>query len=247
MQKNEIELIIINVSTNDGIVLDMKIYKNGTICRAGAGGLPEIGISMMSMTEDKKYFESLMQQVPDNLLEQAFNYEEETPNGFLQYVVAFYGVSSNGDNGERAEWSKSTGLRVQLDQQSSFNHPIMRFFDGFAQDAAEITNGLYFDAIVKVKYDVTSTELPEQTIISAPNNQAGIDNAFSNYVHQMLASARQWDMNNYTEFKAYKKDDQMLNATINKTATNFSIDFSVIPNFTEQLNKKKPWWKRLFS
>ena len=107
MKKEEVELIIFKVTVDGKEALNMKIYKNGTTCRHGVGGLPELGISGMSFFNNSNFFDPLIAKVPDHLLEKPMNYEEQTPNGYLEYVIAFYGASKNGDTGERADWAKS--------------------------------------------------------------------------------------------------------------------------------------------
>ena len=68
MKKEEIELITIKVSVNNQDAINMKIYKNGTTCRYGVGGLPQIGIGMMSFVNDSRYFDPLINKVPKEIL-----------------------------------------------------------------------------------------------------------------------------------------------------------------------------------
>jgi len=138
-------------------VTHMKIYKNGTTCRHGVDGLPEIGISGMSFFNNSDFFDAMMAKVPDHLLERPMNYEEETPNGYLKYVTAFYGVTKNGNTGESADWAKSTGIRIKLDHQTHFKDPIVGFLDRLTLDAAELTNEWYFDIIMLAKYKMQSS------------------------------------------------------------------------------------------
>ncbi len=93
MRKEEVELIILNVSADGEDAISMKFYKNGTTCRFGVGGLPQIGVSGMSCFENTDLFNQLIEKVPETVLERPVSYEEETPNGYLEYVMAFYGMS----------------------------------------------------------------------------------------------------------------------------------------------------------
>jgi len=259
MKKDQIELIIVTVSTNAGEVLNLKVYKNGVVCRAGVGGLPELGISLMTDTGVPNYFDTLINKVPNEVLEQPINYEENTPNGYIQYIVAFFGETQNGEHGERADWKKSTGIRVKIDQQSNFNHPIMTFLDVFSMDAAEVTNELYFDAVLHVCYGVTSTDLPDDSMIAAPNTETAKRESLINYIHQMRDSARGWDIDTFNEFKVYKKDEKFFSAIIDRSESGVTIRFEEIKGSklsdidkTDSLSTqkdvlKKSWWKRLFS
>jgi len=241
MTKEEVELIILKVTADGQEAINMKIYKNGTTCRHGVGGIPQLGISGMSFFNPSNFFGPLMDKVPPQVLEQPINYEEETPNGYLEYVIAFYGVSKNGDTGERADWSKSTGVRVKLDHQSKFNHPIMGVLDGLTMYAAELTNEWYFDIIINAKYKVLSSTIPKQTIIAQPKTEKEINNDFENYINQMMTSARKWSMADFDKNKTYEKEGHSYKGIIQQDDTSFRIDFIDLasnPN-TEQ----KPWWK----
>jgi hypothetical protein len=251
MKKEEVELIIIKVSASGQDAINMKIYKNGTTCRYGVGGLPQLNISGMSFVNDSRYFDPLMARVPQDILDTPINHEEETPNGYLEYMVAFYGASKNGDNGERADWSKSTGVRIKMDQQLGFNHPIMSFLDDLTMDAAELTNPWYFDVILNAKWKVRSSDLPTETIISQPKTEEEIHQDYDNYVNQMTYSARKWSLSDYVKGKTYKKDGILYHALITDSNDVFTIDFipaskgkDALPvNESPEPTKKKPWWK----
>lgn len=226
MKKEDVELIILKVSADGQDAINMKIYKNGTTCRSGVGGLPQLGIGVMTFVNDDRYFAPLIAKVPQEILDQPINKEEPlTPNGYLEYVMAFFGDSKNGDSGERAEWKKSTGVRIKLDQQSDFNHPIMGLLDGLTMEAAELTNEVYFDVVMLAKWKAKSSTLPEQTIITQPKTENEIHEDYENYVNQMIGSARKWDMNQYTLNKTYQIEGTKTVAQINHDANSFGIRF----------------------
>ncbi len=253
MKKEEVELIILKVTADGQDAINMKIYKNGTTCRYGVGGLPQLGIGMMSFVNDSRFFQPLIDKVPQDVLDQPINKEEpETPNGYLEYMIAFFGESKNGDTGERADWAKSTGIRVKLDQQTKFNHPIMGLLDGLTMDAAELTNELYFDVILNAKWKVKSSTLPEHTIITQPKTEQEIHKDYDNYVNQMTYSTRKWDVSEYIKGKTYEKDGIAHSVDLKNTENSFSIYFRPISNNSSSTEdqekstketKKKPWWK----
>lgn len=254
MKKEEVELIIFKVSASGQDAINMKIYKNGITCRYGVGGIPQLGISGMSFVNDSRYFDPLIAKVPQDILDQPINHEEETPNGDLEYVIAFYGVSKNGDTGERADWAKSTGVRVKIDQQIGFNHPIMGFLDGLVMDAAELTNAWYFDVILNSRWKMKSSSLPAETIIAQPKTEEEIHQQYEYYVNQMIYSARRWQMPDFVWGKTYERDGIDHRASITQAGNIFSIDFIPISTegksaMTEKKNeapeptKKKSWWK----
>jgi len=256
MKREAIELIVLKLTSNGEDAINMKIYKNGTTCRQGAGGLPQLGIGMMSFVDDSRFFDPLVQAMPDEVLGQLpiMKVEDETPNGYLEYVLAFYGESKNGETGERADWAQSTGIRIRLDGKSEFNHPIMKLLDWVITKAAELTNEIYFDVIMKAQWDSKSDTLPEQTIITQPKTKDEIQRDYENYVNQMLQNPRGWKMSDFVKDKTYTKGGLPFTASITESTGGFSIRFT--PGFghvesehspTQEPGakkpKKKPWWR----
>lgn len=185
MNKSEVEQILITVKSGADEALNIKIYKNGTIARRGSGGLPGVAISGMSMTGSSSYFDQLMQSVSQQILDENINHEEPIKTGALEYLVAFYGLSNNDDNGERAEWTKSTGLRFFMDEGTSFRHNLLGFVDGFAIEAMKLTNPWYFDIVIMALDNMKSDALPEETLVDAPEADKEINKAFQSYFAQV--------------------------------------------------------------
>jgi len=225
MKKQEVELILLKVAMNGDEALFMKIYKNGTLIRHGVGGLPRLGISAMSVFETSPCFDTLLSRLPGELIEDPLHYTEETPHGALEYLLACYGVSANGETGEQAEWTKSTGIRFLLDAQTSFSHPVLGFLDHFVMDAAELTNEWYFDIMVHARYGALSSALPAQTMVAQPQTEEEIHTQFENYINQMLQSTRRWDMNGFTAHKTYAAGGDTYTGVVQQNATSFRVDF----------------------
>jgi len=241
MQKVEVELIIIKVASDGQDAINMKIYKNGTTCRYGVGGLPQLGIAGMSFFDNSVFFDALIAKVPDEIFENPILYDEETPNGSLEYSIMFYGVSSNGETGERAKWTKSNGVVVKQDTQSTFKHPLMGFLDSLTMEAIELTNEWYFDIIINSKWKVLSSTLPKSTIVTEPKTEKEINNDYENYVNQMMTSARQWSMADFGNNKTYDKAEKTLKATIKQSSSKFSIYFSKVDDPNSAVKRK--WWQ----
>ena len=247
MDKKEVEQILIIVKSGQAEALNMKIYKNGIICRHGCGGLPQIGISGMSFTESSTAFDKLIELVPQEILDKPISYQDEKIETPLEYIIAFYGVSKNGDTGEGADWTKSTGIRLLIDTNTSFRHPILSFVDTFSLDAAEQTNSLYFDVIVNAVYKLKSTTLPP-TILAVPKTDKEIQNDFENYVNQIRYSARQWDITSFAKNKIYVDSNNIqVRPNITQKGDIFNINFTAIaeqaPVDTTGNDTKKKWWK----
>jgi hypothetical protein len=247
MKKKEVELILIIVKSAESEALNMKIYKNGIICRRGCGGLPEIGISAMSFTDSSTTFDKLIDLVPEEILEKPISYLQEQIENPLEYLIAFYGVSKNGETGERAEWTKSTGIRLLIDTNTTFKHPILSFVDSFSLDAAELSNSWYFDIMINVVYKLKSTTLP-QTILATPKTDKEIQNDFENYVTQIRFSSRQWDLASFAKGKIYSGSNNIrVKPNMTQKGDVFNINFTAIENELSaeitQNNAKKKWWK----
>jgi hypothetical protein len=248
MNKQEVEQILIIVKSGQQQALHMKIYKNGILCRRGCGGLPEIGISAMSFTENSEVFDKLMSMVPQAVLDNPINYEDEKIGTPLEYTIAFFGVSKNGETGENAEWTKSTGIRLLLDTDTAFRHTALSFADTFSLEAAQLTNSWYFDVMIHTAYKLRSTALPGQTIITAPKTDKEIQKDYENYVNQIRFSARKWDIT------AFSNDKMYLNSANNQFAAfmvqneeTFSLRFipmgSQTPANSLAGESQNKWWK----
>jgi hypothetical protein len=185
MDKSEVEYVLITVKSGIEEALNIKVYKNGILARRGCGGLPGVSISGMSFTGDSSYFDQLMQSVSQQILDENVNHEEQIKTGSLEYIVAFYGVTSNDDHGERAEWTRSTGLRFFMDEGTSFRHNLLGFADGFAIEAMKLTNAWYFDVVMLALENMRSDALPEQTLVNAPTTEEGLNKDFQSYFEQI--------------------------------------------------------------
>ncbi len=254
MNKIDIEQILIIVKSGQEEALNLKIYKNGLLCRRGCGGLPQINISGMSFTEKSEIFDKLMERVPQEVLEKPVNYQDETITSPLEYIVGFYGVSKNGDTGERAEWTKSTGIRFLLDNNTTFRHPLLGFVDGLAIEASKLTNSWYFDIIMMAVQKVKSNKLPEQTIITTPKTDNEINKDFENYINQTNKADLQLFANNKTYLDKSDIEHELI-FTISGNSVRY--DFKPIglkgfkiaepkidnPAHNDTSETKNKWWK----
>lgn len=210
MDKSEVEQVLITVKSGTEEALSLKIYKNGIIARRGCGGLPGVRISGMSFTGNSLYFDKIMQSVSQQILDQPINHEEKIITGSLEYVAAFYGVSANTDHGERAEWTKSSGLRFFMDEGTSFRHNLLGFVDGLAIEAMKLTNSWYFDIVMMALENRRSTALPEQTIANAAQSDEELEKDFQNYFQQ----TNKKDLPSFVEKKTYASPDGQLSAIV---------------------------------
>jgi hypothetical protein len=253
MKRKEVELIILSMAIDGQNILLIKIYKDGTISRSGLGSLPSLYISFTSVLDHSKYFDTLLEKIPQEMLEKPLGkIEKDTPNGFIEYRLGIFGESTNGEKGEQAQWAKKMGLYFKLDRQSDFKHPTLTFLDDLTLDATELTNEIYFDVFMVARWAAKSSKLPKSTMISRPQNVADIPEIYENFISQMLQSARKWDINQYTKNKTYD-----LRGT--KTVLKFKHDtdtyeFEFVPVDTDNPQSetkgsessaptKKAWWK----
>jgi len=242
MNKEEVEEILIMINFGNEEALKMKIYMDGTLCRQGCGGVPVVGIGGMSFTGSALVFEKLMGLLPQEVLNSPVVYEDKQINVPLEYVIAFYGVSKNGQRGEHAEWTKSTGIRFLLDSNTTFSHPLIGLIDHFAVAACEFTNSWYFDVIINAIYEFKSSTLPEQTIITMPKTAEEKNKGFQNYLHLIENSPKKWDVFSFAEDKTYTtKDGTKLMPMFSKDEGKYSFRF--LPFTEEKISEapKKRW------
>jgi len=241
MKKDEVELMIIGVNLGKEQVLNMKIYKDGTLCRSGCGGMPTFAISGMTVEGSKEYWEKLIPLVDEKIVENPINYQDEKITTPLEYFIAFFGVSDNGLTGERANWTKTSGVRFLLDNNTTFRHPLLGFLDSFAIQAAEVTNNWFFDVVMNAVYNLTPMGLAN-TFVTTPKTEGERQEALSQYVNQIMAnSPRGWDIVKIGNGRKYKtKDGKELTSSVVNNAGQVSINFNEIfgKNDFEAANKR---------
>jgi hypothetical protein len=229
MKKYEVELMIVGINLGKEQVLNMKIYKDGTLCRSGCGGMPTFSISGMTVEGSNKYWEKLITLVDEKIVENPINYQDEKITSPLEYFIAFFGVSSNGETGERANWTKTSGVRFLLDRNTSFRHPSLEFLDRFAIKAADVTNEWFFDIVMSALYDLKPINL-ENTFVTIPKTEEEKKEALSRYVNQIMAnSQRGWDIVKIGNGRKYKtKEGLELTSSVENNAGEVSINFKEV-------------------
>jgi hypothetical protein len=229
MKIGEVELMITGVNLGKEQILNMKIYKDGTLCRSGCGGMPTFAITGMTLEGNKEYWEKLITLVDESIVENPINYQEEKITTPLEYFIAFFGVSDNGETGERANWTKTSGVRFLLDNNTTFNHPILGFLDGFVIKAAEVTNGWFFDIVMTAVFDLKPVTL-ENTFVTAPKTNEEKQEALSRYVNQIMAnSPRGWDIVKIGNGRKYRtKEGKELTSSVVNNSGQVSINFNEV-------------------
>lgn len=226
MKKTEVELMIVGLNLGNQQALNMKIYKDGTLCRSGCGGLPTFPISGMTVEGKKEYWDKLIGLVDEQIIQTPVNYQEENIKEPLEYFIAFYGVSNNGQTGEQANWTKTSGVRFMLDNNTSFRHPLLGFLDGFVIKAAEITNEWFFDIVMTAVYDLKPKNL-ENTFVTVPKTEEERQEALSEYVNQIMAnSPTGWDIVKIGNGRKYlTKEGVELTSSVENKLGNISVNF----------------------
>jgi hypothetical protein len=247
MKKSEVEQILIIVRRGNEEALNIRIHRNGVIRRRGTGSIPELGISAMSYTNSAFVFDSLMEKIPQELLDAPFLYEAENVQSALEYMVIFYGVSANESTGEDARWTKSTGIKFLLDSQTDLVHEVLRLVDQLAMDATELTNQWYFDVMMYVLYNVKSTALPEHTQVVTPNDPGRIPVDFAEYTKQIETSSRKWDIATFAEGKIYINfEGRKFRNEIRRDEELLHFDFMPLDNTSmdSSTGKNKMIWRK---
>lgn len=153
-------------------------------------------------------------------------YQDEKIISPLEYFIAFFGASSNGETGERASWTKTSGVRFLLDSNTVFRHPLLGFIDNFAIKAAEVTNEWFFDIVMTAVYNLQPINL-KSTFITIPKTEEEKQESLSRYVNQIMAnSPRGWDIVEIGNDRKYKTQEgkELISSVTNK-AGQVSINF----------------------
>jgi len=221
MQKENIDLIIIKISSNSKVAVNLKIYKDGRIYRCGNGSLPELKVGCMSFTKETSCFQSLMNDVPQKALNRPFNYQEETPNGILEYFIGFYNESED----KTKKLPKATGLRFVMDQRTRYNHPALGLIDGLAIKAIEQTNPWYFDVYMHTVFNAKSSTFPQENIITTPETEEEVLSDYKNYIKQIKQNSRGWKFDEFIKNKTYTVNGKTTIAILESHDKRFNIGF----------------------
>jgi hypothetical protein len=248
MNKQEVELIIFNVTQNGQDTVFLKIYGDGTITRGGMGRLPKTKTSAMSQFGNAQFLNTLLSKLPENVLAQSLNYEENTPNGAFEYVMAFYAEPYRTDEGIR--WTKSTGMRMVVDKDSHNAHPLQPLLLEMVHTALDITNEWYFDSMLLGRYGLRSESLPEKTIVVKPTIEDELHADFDIYLKQLGTSFNSHRVISMARHKTYCNEQRAHRLHLQNRGESFELRFEplagapVLQFATGQPDENNPWWRR---
>jgi hypothetical protein len=207
MRKAEVGFISFHLKLGGYEAIHIKIYRDGTLIRIGAGGLPPIAIGAVSYWPDNGFFERVMEKLPPQLLLNDIDYVEENIERLLVYEMQLGGSSKNGMIGEQAIWADHRVIRFTLDLGTKFRSPVLALIDGLLKDATGLTNNWYFDALILAIFGRRSNRLPKQTMIAKPEGEADLKPELGNFLSQMLHSPRKWNFMVFPEGKTYTDEE----------------------------------------
>ncbi len=114
---------------------------------------------------------------------------------------------------------------MKLDQKNNPTHPLFMLMDYLTMVAAELTNEWYFDMVIWARFDLKSSGIPKETIMTRPEMEEALAEDYKNYVQQMMASARNWSMADFGNNKVYEKDGVAYMGVITENDEIFNIRF----------------------
>lgn len=203
MRRADIGLITFHMKARGLELIQLKIYRDGTLIRIGAGGLPPIAIGAVSYWPGNGVFDKLMEKVPPQLLVNDIDYAEADISQLVVYEMRFGGSLVNGMVGEQATWADTRLLRFQLDVNTKFRSPVLALLDNLMKDAMGHTNSWYFDALILAIFDRRSNHLPKQTLIAKPQDSEDLKPELGNFLSQCLHNPRKWNFMVYPEGKVF--------------------------------------------
>jgi hypothetical protein len=202
MTKDEIELILIKIMIKGEEALLIKVYKNGTIVRNGAGGVPRVEVGCMNEGRDQQIWNKLLDQLPPSLLELNGQQIADDIRDPYSYTVVFYGQSSNGQTGEYADWQRTQGMHIEADLNGP-NHPFLPAMDKLAMAAVMLTNPWYFDIVVLACFGMKAEGLGG---ILSTSRTFDKEQAFAALLTQLSQSPAAADVAKYPVGKVYVED-----------------------------------------
>lgn len=206
MRRADIGLITFHMRVGTQQVIQLKIYRDGTIIRMGGGGMPPIPIGGVSYWPGNGIFEKLMEKLPPQLLVNDIAYEEPIHSQSVVYELKLGGSLINGMIGDQGTWAEMRTLRFQLDVDTKFRSPVLVLLDNMMKDAIGHTNSWYFDVLMLAIFQRRSNRLPRQTLVTKPDEE-DLTHELGNFLSQMLHNPRKWNFMVFPEGKTYTDDE----------------------------------------
>lgn len=206
MRRADIGLITFHMKARGLELIQLKIYRDGTLIRIGAGGLPPLAIGAVSYWPGNGVFEKIMEKLPPQLLLNDIDYVEDNVEQLVVYEMRLGGNLTNGMIGEQATWADSRLLRFQLDVSTKFRSPVLVLLDNLLKDAIGHTNSWYFDALILAIFERRSNRLPKQTFIAKPESE-DLKPELGNFLSQCLHNPRKWNFMAYPEGKIFYDEE----------------------------------------
>jgi hypothetical protein len=229
MRKSDLGLIAFSLKLGSQEAIQLKIYRDGTLIRVGAGGVPAIPIGAVSYWPENGIFPKLAEKIPPALLMNDIDYTEQDISQLLVYEMRLCGRTLNGMVGESALWSENLLIRFTLDLSTRFRSPVLAFIDSLLKDATGFTNNWYFDALILAIFGQRSNRLPKQTLIAKPEEEVDLKPELAVFLSQMLQSQRKWNFMLFPEGKVYENEQGERNKLIFQiTDGQFSYHFQRI-------------------
>jgi hypothetical protein len=130
--KNEIENVLISIKSNDEILLNIKLSKDGFIGRQGNGDFPAINISTIVQT-DGEIFKSLVSSLDDQVFNLANIYDHPDKSGIpITYTITFVGQKPD---------YKNFGFRVGTETKNVGD--LLPYFEKFIVLTVKLTDAIY--------------------------------------------------------------------------------------------------------
>lgn len=184
----------------------MRVYRDGTLIRLGAGGAPTVAVGAMSYWPGNGIFDKLMEKMPPQLLVRDIDYVEEVNGQAVVFELKFHGVSLNGLVGEQAKWGEERVIRFTLDIHTQQRSPVLALVDSLIKDAMGHSNSWYFDVVILAAFGRRSKSLPKQTFVLKEEGE-DLKHELGNFLSQMLKSPRKWNFMAFPEGKVYVDED----------------------------------------
>lgn len=221
----EVELIQLTLTINNEQAVMIKLYRDGTVARSGAGGIPAVQTYGLSRLADNSYFMQVLNKVSAPFLNHSFEHEEETSETFTEYKAEFFGKSEDSGGDLPLLWGRYNCLRCRLNQGSSFDHIALRITELYIKEAFELTNSWYFDILIVAVFGMRRKGMPAQTIFSFPEQKQGAREELNRYLVQLITSNGKWSLSDFYEDKIYEKDQREFKMVMNNIGGIPEIDF----------------------
>lgn len=230
MTRDEVGMLLLRVTIRGEEALLIKFYKDGTVVRSGAGGVPPVGVGCVTEQPERTWWQQVIASLPEEVFQMNTIQRNPEAKDPFSYSLAMYGESKNGLTGEHAQWARMQGIHVESDLNAQQHPQLIPWLDRLSVHFTSLTNGWYFDVVVLACLGMRSSQLVAG-IITSPPSDAAKEESWRQYLTQFLQGPARNGLSTLPEGKIYTREADGATFRMELKNDGFSVNYHFHPAF----------------